>query len=74
VHVIGIGDRDACGVAPLVRAGVTCPAVNGGLFPSLGAAYLTPFDLLRIDVARGLGRGGRWTFGVDVSRDLWSIL
>jgi hypothetical protein len=44
------------------------------LYPSAGAAYITPFDLLRIEVARGFARGGRWTFGIDLSRDFWSIL
>jgi len=43
-------------------------------FPSVGAAYLLPFDLIRIDVARGLGTNGRWTFGVDLSREFWKIL
>lgn len=42
--------------------------------PAFGAAYLTPFDLIRIDVARGVGRAGRWMFYVDVTRDFWSIL
>jgi hypothetical protein len=45
----------------------------GGLYPSVGAGFLTPFDLLRLDVARGL-RNGRWTFSIDVSRQFWSIL
>ena len=40
---------------------------------ALGVGVMTIFDLLRIDVARGL-RGGRWTFGLDVTRDLWRIL
>jgi hypothetical protein len=55
------------GVAP-------CSGFDAGIFPSVGAAYLLPFDLIRIDVARGLARGGRWTFNVDVSREFWSIL
>jgi hypothetical protein len=45
----------------------------GGLYPSVGAGFLTPFDLLRVDVARGL-RNGRWTFSFDVSRQFWSVL
>ena len=51
------------------------PAIphRAGAYPSLGLGLLTFFDLVRFDVARGL-RGGRWTFGVDVSRDFWSIL
>jgi hypothetical protein len=42
-------------------------------YPSVGAGLQLFFDLLRIDVAKGL-RNGRWTFGVDVTRDLWRIL
>lgn len=45
----------------------------GGVYPSAGLAGLFLFDLLRVEVARGL-RDGRWTFGVDVSRTLWGIL
>jgi hypothetical protein len=43
-------------------------------YPSVGAAYILPFDIVRIDVARGLGHGGRWTFNIDVSREFWPIL
>jgi hypothetical protein len=46
---------------------------RSGWHPSVGIGALTIFDLVRLDVARGL-RDGRWTFNVDVSRDLWSIL
>ena len=42
-------------------------------YPSVGAAMILFFDLLRIDVARGI-RNGRWAFGVDLTRDLWRIL
>jgi hypothetical protein len=42
-------------------------------YSSVGAGLLLFFDLVRIDVARGL-RNGRWTFGVDLTRDLWRIL
>jgi hemolysin activation/secretion protein len=49
------------------------PAAAGGWFPSAGLGVITLFDFLRFDVARGL-RGGRWTFAVDFSRDLWRIL
>src|SRR4051812_2205772 len=44
-----------------------------GWYPSVGLGALTVFDVLRFDVARGL-RDGRWTFGVDVGRDFWSVL
>jgi hypothetical protein len=45
----------------------------GGWFPFVGVGAITFFDLLRVDVARGL-RGGRWAVYVDVTRDLWPIL
>ncbi len=61
VHAIWI-DRD-----------LRVPAVARGWFPSAGLGVITLFDFLRFDVARGL-RGGRWTFAVDFSRDLWRIL
>lgn len=54
------------------RAGA--PAVGGGAYPSLGVGALTFFDLLRFDVARGVGREGRWLFSVDVTRDFWRVL
>jgi hypothetical protein len=39
----------------------------------LGVGTLMLFDLVRFDVARGL-RDGRWTFSVDLTRDLWPVL
>ncbi len=44
-----------------------------GWYPSVGVGVLSVFDLIRFDVARGLNNG-RWTFSVDVLRDLWRIL
>ena len=62
--------------APYVHADVIngFESHAGGVYPSMGAGYLLPFDLVRIDVGRGLRAGGRWTFAVDIGRDLWSIL
>lgn len=48
-------------------------ARRGGWYPSLGVGSSVFFDLLRLDVARGL-RDGRWTFSIDVTRDFWRIL
>ncbi len=48
-------------------------AARSGLYPSVGLGLEILFDLLRIQVARGL-RGGRWTFSADVTHQLWSIL
>jgi hypothetical protein len=44
-----------------------------GWHGSVGLGVLALFDQLRLDVARG-GRGGRWTFSVDVSSALWPIM
>lgn len=44
-----------------------------GAYPFVGVGALTLFDVLRIDVARGLRRGG-WRLGIDVTRDFWSVL
>ena len=46
---------------------------RAGWYPSAGIGVLSFFDLLRLDVARGM-RDGRWTFSLDVSRDFWPIL
>ena len=48
-------------------------APRQGWYPAIGLGALTVFDVLRVDVARGL-RQGRWTFSVDVGRDFWSVL
>ena len=46
---------------------------TGGWHPALGLGSIGFFDLLRVDVARGL-RDGRWTFSMDISRELWPVL
>jgi hypothetical protein len=43
------------------------------VYPSVGIALQPLFDLMRLQVARGL-RHGTWTFNVDVSKDFWGIL
>lgn len=45
----------------------------GGVYSSVGVALQPLYDLLRIQVGRGL-RHGRWTLNVDVSREFWGIL
>jgi hypothetical protein len=55
------------------RIGEATTKLKGGWYPSVGIGALSFFDLIRFDVARGL-RDGRWTFSVDVGRDLWGIL
>ncbi len=44
-----------------------------GWYPAVGLGAIGLFDLVRVDVARGL-RDGRWTFSLDLSRDLWPVM
>jgi len=39
---------------------------------SVGLSLISLFDLLRVDVARGVNGGG-WMVGVDVTRELWRV-
>jgi hypothetical protein len=45
----------------------------GGWHPAVGLGAIGFFDLVRVDVARGL-RDGRWMFSIDVARELWPVL
>ncbi len=47
--------------------------VPRGFHPAVGVAGIGLFNLLRVDVARGL-RDGRWMFSIDLTRDFWRIL
>ena len=66
-------------LAPFVHAawmgGAATPGSSGdaGWHPAVGLGTIGFFDLLRVDVARGL-RDGRWTFSLDVGRTLWPVL
>lgn len=51
----------------------TSGTVRRGAHPALGLAGVGLFNLLRVDVSRGV-RDGRWMFSVDVSRDFWRVL
>ena len=44
-----------------------------GLYPSVGVSLIFGFDLLRMDVSRGL-RDGAWRWSFDVSRMLWNVM
>jgi hypothetical protein len=62
-------------LAPYAHAVWLDAGVDGaqGWYPAVGLGGIGFFDLLRLDVARGLRDGG-WTFSVDVSRSLWPVL
>ncbi|MEO7520914.1 MAG: hypothetical protein ABIW79_03760 [Gemmatimonas sp.] len=66
-------------LAPFVAAiatasGITSvPTRAAAVYPSFGVGVLFFFDLVRIDVARGL-RAGQWRFALDIDRGFWGIL
>ncbi len=47
--------------------------LRDGVYPSVGVGALLFYDLLRVDVSRGL-RQGTWQFAIDVDRMFWGIL
>lgn len=48
---------------------------RSGVYPAVGLGTLLLFDLIRLDVARGLRAGsGTTTWSVDATRAFWSIL
>lgn len=57
----------------MINSGANPWRRGDGLYPSVGLGALTVFDILRVDVARGL-RDGRWTMAIDVNRDFWPVL
>jgi hypothetical protein len=60
--------------ATLMRRGTTTDVAHpAGAYPSVGVAVQPFFDLLRLQLARGLRNGG-WSLNVDVSRDFWGVL
>jgi hypothetical protein len=48
------------------------PRAAGG-YGSVGLGALFFYDLVRVDVARGL-RGGTWRFNIDIDRSFWGML
>ena len=59
--------------AVYIDGATSFPSSREGWYPSVGLGALILFDLLRFDLARGL-RDGRWSFSVDVTRELWGVL
>jgi hypothetical protein len=65
-------------LAPFVQALATASGIpdrptTAGVYPSVGVGMLFFFDVLRVDVARGL-RDGRWRFNLDIDRSFWGML
>ena len=57
----------------VINSGANSWRRGDGFYPSVGIGALTVFDILRVDVARGL-RDGRWTMSIDLNRDFWPVL
>jgi hypothetical protein len=57
---------------PGAAAGLADP--GQGALHSVGAGVGLFFDILRVDLARGLGRGGRWEVIVEASPAFWDFL
>lgn len=45
-----------------------------GWYPAAGLGGIVLFDLVRIDVARGLRPNGQWTVWADLIPDFWGVL
>jgi hypothetical protein len=67
------GARLRAADGPVLPPGFAQAADRWQGHPSVGVGLLTFFDVLRLDVARGL-RDGRWSFYLDVTRDFWRVL
>lgn len=59
------------GTPALGRAGAR---TTGSILPSLGVGVGLLHDMLQVDVARGLGSGGRWEVIVEANRTFWDFL
>lgn len=67
----GWADAGAAGARALDLWGA---APTDGVRASIGAGVGLFFDILRLDVARGLGEGGRWEVVVETRRSFWDFL
>lgn len=67
-------------VAPLFQAAGVAEDVASGVhdssswYRSLGLGIISFHDLLRLDVVKGLDRGGAWSVRLDFGRMFWPIL
>jgi hypothetical protein len=75
VHVVGLHGSEVRPWRLDAATGASAPVPRrvDGVYPTVGIGLLSFFDLVRVDVARGL-RDGRWTFNVDVTREFWRVL
>jgi len=64
----GVGEQNR---ATLQRWGA---APTDGVITSVGAGVGIFYDLLRVDLARGLDAGGRWELSVEAQRAFWGWL
>src|SRR5690606_17801480 len=67
----GWTDVGSAGADALERVGLR---TTGTIRPSVGAGVGVLQDILGVDVARGLGEGGRWELIVDATTGFWDFL
>lgn len=60
--------------APFLAVARVGPGSDAGWRRSIGMGVISGYDLFRIDIARGVDRGGEWVIRADFSRKLWPVL
>jgi hypothetical protein len=68
---VGWTDVTGAGAEAYARSGAR---TTGALLPSLGIGAGIFHDIVRIDVARGLGTEGRWEIIVEANQSFWDFL
>jgi hypothetical protein len=70
-----LGSLGATGAgAPGERSLELWGAEPAGLRASVGAGLGIFYDILRVDLARGLGSGGRWELIIETRPSFWNFL
>jgi hypothetical protein len=69
----GWADRRSDAI-PFVPTTTIVPQLRTGTMYSVGAGVGLLFDIIRIDVARGLGEGGMWEVIVEANPSFWDFL
>ena len=72
---IGLGSFGKSSARATLAPHVTAAVARGApTRRSAGVSLLFGFDVLRLDVSRGLDAGGRWIVSLDAARAFWGVL
>ena len=71
---IGLGAFGRSASRATLAPHATAATLDGAVRRSIGASLLFGFDVLRLDVSRGLDAGGRWIVSLDAVRAFWGVL